>query len=68
MAVARSASGEGASPSASSRARTKRSIGLRTHAASFTAGKAGRDGARKAQCRPQRADAEPSASSGQRAP
>jgi len=37
-------------PRASSAASTKASIGLRTQAASFTAGAGGRTGARKAQC------------------
>ena len=50
MRVARSASGEGDIPSASSFASTNRSIGFRTHRASFTAGSAGRLGATKAQC------------------
>ena len=40
----RSASGEGLSPSASSRARTKRSIGFRTQPRRATAGRAGRVG------------------------
>ena len=42
--VRRSASGAGARPSASSRARMKRSIGVRTQADSFTAGRSGRAG------------------------
>ena len=45
-----SASGEGFRPSASSRARTKLSIGFLTQAAFFTAGRSGRFGAEKAQC------------------
>ena len=44
MSVARSASGDGVSPSASSLARTNRSIGLRTQSARRTAGSAGRRG------------------------
>ena len=49
--MARSASGDGFSPSRSSRASTKRSIGLRAHFSLRTAGSAGRCGGRNAQCR-----------------
>ena len=44
ISVVRSASGDGVSPSASSRARTKRSIGFRGQPASRTVGGAGRRG------------------------
>ena len=50
MSVARSASGDGARPAASSFARTKRSISLRTQPCSPTSGGIGRDGATNAQC------------------
>ena len=50
MRVALSASGDGARPSASSRARTKKSIGLRHQARSLTAGTLGRTGGTNAQC------------------
>ncbi len=48
--VTLSASGEGLSPSASSRARMNRSIGVRHQAAFFTEGSGGRCGGRNAQC------------------
>ena len=49
ISVARSASGDGVSPACSSRARMKRSIGLRTQFADFTTGGTGRRGGRNAQ-------------------
>ena len=48
--VSTSASGEGSLASASSRALTKLSIGLRTHSAPATGGTAGRSGGMNAQC------------------
>ena len=48
--VARSASGEGCSPSRSSRSRTNASIAFRGHAASRSAGRSGRTGAMNDQC------------------
>src|SRR5207237_7654963 len=45
-----SASGDGLSPSLSNRARTKLSIGVRTHFLFFTSGTWGRTGDLKAQC------------------
>ena len=50
MSVARSASGEGANPSASSLASTKRSIGVRIQSVRRTFGGSGRFGATNAQC------------------